>query len=331
MKFLNKKIINHNFLVTGGAGFIGSNIVKYLIHNNAKKVYVLDDLSNGRLTNLDEVKGCNNFQFVKGDIRNYQTCLKIVKKVDYVCHQAALGSVPRSINDPLMSHDVNVNGFLNILNSIRKSNKNISLVYASSSSVYGDSEILPKKENNLGNVLSPYALTKKNNEQHAKIFFECFGVKSIGLRYFNVFGPFQDFNNPYAAVIPIFCNAFITKNQPIVNGTGETSRDFTYIDNVIQANIKAMFHLDSQSCFQTFNIGCGKQYSLNKVLEYLKEISSYSPKIIYQDFRPGDVLHSNASILKAKSVLKYSPNISFYDGLKLTYEWNKKNINEYSK
>ena len=170
-----------------------------------------------------------------------------------------------------------------------------------------------------------------NHESNFGTFFECFGVKSIGLRYFNVFGPFQDFNNPYAAVLPIFCNAFITKNQPIVNGTGETSRDFTYIDNVIQANIKAMFHLDSQSCFQTFNIGCGKQYSLNKVLEFLKEISSYSPKIIYKDFRPGDVLHSNASILKAKSILKYNPNISFYDGLKLTYEWNKKNVNEYSK
>lgn len=323
---ITKNIESKSFLVTGGAGFIGSNIVRYLIKNNAKKVYVIDDLSNGKVSNLNEFINDDKFEFIESDIRDYKQCELIIEKVDYVCHQAALGSVPRSLKNPLLSHDVNVNGFLNILNAIKNLNRDISLVYASSSSVYGDSKHLPKVENNIGNVLSPYALTKKNNEQHAKIFYDCYGVKSIGLRYFNVFGPYQDYNNPYAAVIPIFCNAFINKNSPVVYGTGETSRDFTYIENVIQANIKSLFYLDSNNCSEIFNVGCGDQYSLNTLLDFLTEISSYRPDVIYEDFRDGDVLHSNACIKKAKNILNYNPIIPFYEGLKLTYNWNKKII-----
>ena len=218
---ITKNIESKSFLVTGGAGFIGSNIVRYLIKNNAKKVYVIDDLSNGKVSNLNEFVNDDKFEFIESDIRDYKQCELIIEKVDYVCHQAALGSVPRSLKNPLLSHDVNVNGFLNILNAIKNLNRDSLFMFT----LYMGRQTLPKVENNIGNVLSPYALTKKNNEQHAKIFYDCYGVKSIGLRYFNVFGPYQDYNNPYAAVIPIFCNAFINKNSPVVYGTGETSRD----------------------------------------------------------------------------------------------------------
>jgi len=228
------------FLVTGGAGFIGSNIVEYLIKYNAGNVRVLDNLSNGYFENIKDFMGLPNFEFILGDIRNFETCKKAIEGMDFVTHQAALGSVPRSISDPLTSNEVNVSGFLNILTAVKDASNVKQMVYAASSSTYGDSPTLPKVEGNEGNPLSPYAVTKLVNELYADVYSKVYGLHAIGLRYFNVFGPKQNPNNPYAAVIPIFCKAFIEGKQPTINGDGLTSRDFTFVENAVQANIRAM-------------------------------------------------------------------------------------------
>lgn len=228
------------FLVTGGAGFIGSNIVEYLIKYNAGHVRVLDNLSNGYFENIKDFMGLPNFEFILGDIRNIETCKKAVEGMDFVSHQAALGSVPRSIADPLTSNEVNVTGFLNMLTAVKDAPNIKQMVYAASSSTYGDSPTLPKVEGNEGNPLSPYAVTKLVNELYADVYSKVYGLNTIGLRYFNVFGPKQNPNNPYAAVIPIFCKAFIEGKQPTINGDGLTSRDFTFVENAVQANIRAM-------------------------------------------------------------------------------------------
>jgi UDP-N-acetylglucosamine 4-epimerase len=303
-----------SFLITGGAGFIGSNIVEYLVNNNAKKITVLDNLATGKIDNIKPFIENNNVEFIYGDISNLEVCRKAMKDIDVICHQAALGSVPRSIGDPLSSHVSNVNGFLNILIAANE-NKIKRVVYASSSSVYGDNPTLPKEESKTGNVLSPYAATKAIDEIYAGVFTKCYDMECIGLRYFNIFGPRQDPNGAYAAVIPKFLNLMRQDKQPKINGDGAFSRDFTYVENAVQANILALT-TDNKECFgEAFNIGCGGQYTLNELVKYLNEGLSKYIKPIYGSNRAGDIPHSNANINKAINMLGYDPKIDFSTGI----------------
>ena len=319
-------ISKYNFLITGGAGFIGSNIVEYLLKNKAGKVRVLDNLSNGYFENVKDFLSFPNFEFIEGDIRSIETCREAVKDIHYVSHQAALGSVPRSISDPILTNEVNINGFLNIITAI-KENKNVKrFVYAASSSTYGDSKELPKIEGNEGRVLSPYAVTKAVNELYADVFSKVYGINSIGLRYFNVFGPKQNPNNPYAAVIPLFCKNFIEATNPTIFGDGLTSRDFTFVENVVQANIKALFY-DELENHEVYNVACGNQVNLIEMINMLSKISGKSITPTYKKERVGDVKHSKAS-LKKISLIGYNPEIYFEDGLKIAYDWY---LNNYSK
>ncbi len=338
------------FLVTGGAGFIGSNIVEYLIKYNAGHVRVLDNLSNGYFENIKDFMGLPNFEFIVGDIRNLETCKKAIDGMDFVSHQAALGSVPRSIADPITSNDVNVGGFLNILTSVKDSSNIKRMVYAASSSTYGDSQTLPKVEGKEGNPLSPYAVTKLVNELYADVYSKVYDLNTIGLRYFNVFGPKQNPNNPYAAVIPIFCKAFIEGKQPTINGDGLTSRDFTFVENAVQANIRAMLigfenafggldgselsneakinksinqQINKLDKHEVFNMACGDQVTLNEMIEMLNSISGQQIKPIYGPERKGDVKHSKASIDKISSILNYEPQYRFKKGLEIVFEWYK--------
>jgi UDP-N-acetylglucosamine 4-epimerase len=322
IKYHNKDLSNYKFLVTGGAGFIGSNIVEYLIKYNAGHVRVLDNLSNGYFENIKDFMELSNFEFVLGDIRDLNTCQKAVEGMDFVSHQAALGSVPRSISDPITSNDVNIGGFLNML-TVVKDNPNIKrMVYAASSSTYGDSPTLPKVEGNEGNPLSPYAVTKLVNELYADVYSKVYDLNTIGLRYFNVFGPKQNPNNPYAAVIPIFCKAFIENNSPTINGDGLTSRDFTFVENAVQANIKAML-LDKLDKHEVMNMACGDQVTLNEMVEILGEFSGNRLKANYGPERKGDVKHSKASIDKISSMLGYDPEYRFKRGLEIVFDWYK--------
>jgi UDP-N-acetylglucosamine 4-epimerase len=321
-KYHHKDISNATFLITGGAGFIGSNLVAYLLKFGAGKVKVLDNLSNGYYSNIEKYIALDNFEFIEGDIRDLQTCKDALVGVDYVSHQAALGSVPRSINDPINSNSVNIDGFLNMLVAV-KDNANIKrFVYAASSSTYGDSPNLPKVEGLEGNPLSPYAVTKLVNELYADVFSRVYNLHTIGLRYFNIFGPNQNPDNPYAAVIPIFCKAYINGEAPNVNGDGITSRDFTFVENAIQANIKAMLFEDLEK-HEVMNVACGDQISLNDMIELLKKISGKEINAIYLPERAGDVKHSKASIDKIKEVLNYHPEYRFQEGLEIVYEWYK--------
>jgi UDP-N-acetylglucosamine 4-epimerase len=309
-------------LVTGGAGFIGSNIVEYLIKYNAGHVRVLDNLSNGYFENIKDFMGLPNFEFILGDIRNLETCKKAIEGMDFVSHQAALGSVPRSIADPITSNDVNVGGFLNMLTAVKDAPNIKQMVYAASSSTYGDSPTLPKVEGNEGNPLSPYAVTKLVNELYADVFSKVYGFHTIGLRYFNVFGPKQNPNNPYAAVIPIFCKHFIENTQPTINGDGLTSRDFTFVENAVQANIKAML-LPEISKHEVMNMACGDQVTLNEMIEMLNQISGKSIAANYGPERKGDVKHSKASIDKTSQFLNYEPKFRFKMGLEIVFDWYK--------
>lgn len=305
-----------NILITGGAGFIGSNIVEKILNNeNFKLIRILDNLSTGDLNNLSFIKDYKNVEFMHGDISNLETCRKATENIDLICHQAALGSVPRSVNDPLLSHISNVNGFLNILISAKE--KNIKrIVYASSSSVYGDNMQLPKVECNTGNLLSPYAGTKFINEIYANIFSKCYNMECIGLRYFNVFGPRQKSDGAYAAVIPKFIELMRNNMCPVINGDGLNSRDFTYIDNVVDANIKALL-TNNEKCFnQVFNIGAGGQFTLLKLVELINNELNINLKPIFVNERCGDIKHSNADITKAKDLLNYYPKVSFQEGIK---------------
>ena len=313
---------NYAFLVTGGAGFIGSNLVEYLLKFNAGKVRVLDNLSNGYIDNIKNFIELPNFEFIEGDIRNLDTCKKAVEGIDFISHQAALGSVPRSISDPITSNEVNISGFLNILSAAKDSLILKRLVYAASSSTYGDSPILPKIEGYEGNPLSPYAVTKLVNELYADVYSKVYEFHTIGLRYFNIFGPKQNPNNPYAAVIPIFCQAFIDRRSPLINGDGETSRDFTFVENAIQANIKAML-LPKLAKHEVMNVACGDQISLNKMVDTLNELCQSNVKSIYGPERIGDVRHSKASIEKIEKFLGYKPKIYFKDGLEIVFNWYK--------
>lgn len=314
------------FLITGGAGFIGSNIVEYLIKYQVGHVRVLDNLSNGYFENIKDFVGLPNFEFILGDIRDYETCKKSIEGMDFVSHQAALGSVPRSISDPIISNDVNISGFLNILTAVKDAPYVKRMVYAASSSTYGDSPELPKCEGNEGNPLSPYAVTKLVNELYADVYSKVYGLNTIGLRYFNVFGPKQNPNNPYAAVIPIFCKAFIEGKQPTINGDGLTSRDFTFVENAVQANIKALF-CETIEKHEVMNMACGDQVTLNKMIDILNELSGQKIKPVYGPERKGDVKHSKASIDKISNFLKYEPNFRFRDSLEIVFDWYKKSNN----
>lgn len=331
-------ISEYSFLVTGGAGFIGSNLVEYLLKFKAGKVRVLDNLSNGYFENIKCFLDFPNFEFIEGDIRDLETCKKAIKDMNFVSHQAALGSVPRSIADPITSNEVNVGGFLNMLIAAKDSPVLNQMVYAASSSTYGDSTKLPKVEGNEGAPLSPYAVTKLVNELYADVFSRVYGFNTIGLRYFNIFGPKQNPNNPYAAVIPIFCKNFIEGSQPLINGDGHTSRDFTFVENAVQANIKALLYskdiVTDNSTNQklglkrheVFNVACGDQISLNEMIDILQRISNKNIEVKYGPERAGDVRHSKASIEKLKNFCDYSPKFRFSEGIEIVYNWYKSTI-----
>jgi UDP-N-acetylglucosamine 4-epimerase len=310
-----------NILITGGAGFIGSNLVGALLDDDrVTKVRVLDDLSTGSSANLKEYQGHPNFEFQEGDIRDYAACVRACTGMDRITHQAALGSVPRSINDPLTSNAVNVGGTLNIFNAARECNVD-RVVYAASSSTYGDSKALPKVEDHIGKPLSPYAVTKLVNEIYADVFHQTYGTDFIGLRYFNVFGRKQSPNGAYAAVIPIFFDLALRNDAPTINGDGTFSRDFTYIDNVIQANKKSLFTDKADALNQVYNVGAGHRTTLNELWSEIRSLTGIHKDAIYGPVRPGDVPHSLADITKARILLGYDPEYSVTDGLRLAAEW----------
>ena len=308
-------------LVTGGAGFIGSNLVPTLLQDErVSKVRVLDNLATGSFDNISEFNGDRKFEFLEGDIRNYATCLKACEDIDLISHQAALGSVPRSINDPLTTNEVNITGTLNIFTAA-KEKKIRRVVYAASSSTYGDHPGLPKVEDKIGNPLSPYAVTKVVNELYARVFASLYNMEFIGLRYFNIFGPRQNPNGPYAAVIPLFAAALLNHQQPTINGDGEHSRDFTYIDNAVQANILSLFTEKKEAINEVYNIACGHQTSLNELFAHLKKEAGSDLQPIYGPERLGDVRHSLADISKAKKLLDYDPSVTVEEGLRKTFRW----------
>ena len=320
----------YSFLITGGAGFIGSNLAEYLMKYKARKVRVLDNLSTGHLYNIQNFFSDPAFEFVKGDIRNLNDCKAAVTDMDFVFHQAALGSVPRSILDPISSNEVNISGFLNMLVAVKES-KVKRMVYAASSSTYGDSKSLPKVEENIGNPLSPYAVTKYVNELYANVFVRTYKMELIGLRYFNVFGPRQDPNGAYAAVIPKFVYQLLNHQSPVINGDGEHSRDFTFVENVVQANMLAMFAGNPDAINTVYNVAYGEQTSLNQLVESLKKYLSTDDasiaeiKVVHGPNREGDIPHSLASIGKAKKQLGYAPQFDFTEGLKRAVDWYRSN------
>jgi len=317
-------------LITGGAGFIGSNLTEYFL-NKGYKVVVLDNFATGFRHNIEQHFDNPNFTLIEGDIRNTEDCVRAVQGVEYVLHQAALGSVPRSIKDPQTSNEVNVSGFLNMLVAARDAGVK-RFIYAASSSTYGDSESLPKVEDKIGKPLSPYAITKYVNELYADIFSKIYGIETIGLRYFNVFGRRQDPNGAYAAVIPLFVKKLMNHESPVINGAGDYSRDFTYIDNVIQMNELAMTTTNAEAVNTVYNTAVGDRTTLNQLVGYLKEfLSEYDPEIakvevIHGPNRQGDIPHSLASIDKAKRLLGYQPTHAIRDGLKEAVKWYWENL-----
>lgn len=319
-----------HILITGGAGFIGSNLCEYFIKKNYK-VTCLDNFATGHRHNIESLLEHQSFRLIEGDIRDLDTCHEAMKDVDYVLHQAALGSVPRSINDPITSNDVNVSGFLNMLIAARDA-KAKRFVYAASSSTYGDSENLPKIEDVIGKPLSPYAITKYVNELYADVFSKTYDISCIGLRYFNVFGRKQDPNGAYAAVIPKFVMQFMKGESPIINGKGDFSRDFTYIDNVIQMNELAMLTESAEAMNTVYNTAVGDRTNLNELTQYLKEFlgdkepSINNIEVKHGPERLGDIPHSLASIKKAENLLDYKPTHTIREGLKEAVEWYWENL-----
>ncbi len=314
-----------SFLVTGGCGFIGSNIVEYLLKYNAGKVVVLDNVSTGFKKNIEPFLSNANFQFIDGDITNLETCKSACKGIDYVNHQAALGSVPRSVKDPIASHAVNATGFLNMLIAARDA-KAKRIVYASSSSVYGDHPVLPKKEEETGNLLSPYAVTKKIDELYAGVFGPTYGMEIIGLRYFNVFGPNQSPEGAYAAVIPLFMQAAINKTAPYIDGDGEQTRDFTFVENAVQANIRSFFADKKEAVNQVYNVAVGEKISINSLYQTIAALGGSTVKPIHRETRAGDIRNSLADISKINTFMGYDPQIKVIEGLKIAFEWYRKNI-----
>jgi UDP-N-acetylglucosamine 4-epimerase len=327
---MNIELSNKKILVTGGAGFIGSNLCEELLRSG-NRVVCLDNFATGKRKNIEQFLKNINFTLIDGDIRKLEDCIKATKDVDYVLHQAALGSVPRSIKDPITSNDVNVSGFLNMLVAARDNGVK-RFVFAASSSTYGDSESMPKVEDIIGKPLSPYAITKYVNELYADIFSKTYGLETIGLRYFNVFGRKQDPNGAYAAVIPKFVSQLIKGESPVINGDGNFSRDFTYIDNVIQANLLSLVTTNKKAINTIYNVAYGDRNTLNDLIGYIKEyLSDFDSKIsnvevIYGPNRVGDVPHSHASVEKAKELLNYNPQFNLQKGLKKAIKWYWKNL-----
>ena len=327
---MNIKLSDKKILVTGGAGFIGSNLCEELLRLG-NKVICLDNFATGKRENLVNFLNNPDFTFIKGDIRNLENCLKASKDVDYILHQAALGSVPRSIKDPITSNDVNVSGFLNMLVAARDNGVK-RFVFAASSSTYGDSESMPKVENIIGKPLSPYAITKYVNELYADIFSKTYGLETIGLRYFNVFGRKQDPNGAYAAVIPKFVSQLMSGESPVINGDGNYSRDFTYIDNVIQANLLSLVTTNEKAINTVYNVAFGDRNTLNDLMGYLKEyLSEFDSgisniEVVYGPNRVGDIPHSHASVDKAKELLSYIPQFNLQKGLKEAVNWFWENL-----
>jgi len=318
-KYHTQDLSKLTFLITGGAGFIGSNLVEYLLKYYAKKVRVLDNFSNGFRENLKEFHSNPSFELIEGDIRDLQTCKDAMKGIDYVSHQAALGSVPRSINDPATTNEVNITGFLNMMIALKESDTVKRMVYAASSSTYGDSQELPKIEDNIGNPLSPYAVTKYVNELYANVFATTYNTDVIGLRYFNVFGPKQSPKGAYAAVIPLFMEAIKTDKSATINSDGEQTRDFTFIENAVQANIKGFF-ASKDAANEVFNIACGERISVNYLWQNINSIAYKNVNANYGPSRQGDVRDSLANISKAEKLLGYKPEFSVKEGLKITWK-----------
>jgi len=321
-KYHSTDLSKKSFLITGGAGFIGSNLAQYLLDFGAKKVRILDDLSNGYLKNLEPYKNDSRLEFIEGDITNKKTCDDAVIGMDHISHQAALGSVPRSLKTPLLTHEANATGFLNMLTAAKDAGIK-SFIFASSSSVYGDHKGLPKYEDKTGNPLSPYAVSKKTNELYAKVFHEAFGFNTIGLRYFNIFGPNQSPNGPYAAVIPLYMNALLRNEAGDIFGDGEQSRDFTFVENAVQANVKAMLCENPDAFGETYNIACGYKSSVIELYNILKDAakSDKSPEMCPP--RVGDIRDSLANIEKAQKNFNYQPEVDIKEGLEITLEWFK--------
>jgi len=324
-------ILKHSrVLITGGAGFIGSNLAEVLLKQE-NEVVVLDNFSTGKMENLIPFAGEKKFNLIVGDVRNIADCRRAVDGVDFVLHEAALGSVPRSVKDPMVTTEVNILGFVNMLYAAQEA-KVKRFVYAASSSTYGDSKTLPKIEENIGNPLSPYAITKYVNELYAKNFHDLYGIDTIGLRYFNVFGQRQDPFGAYAAVIPRFVISLMKHESPVINGDGSYSRDFTYVDNVIQANQLALLAERAEAVNQVYNVAFGESTTLNQLFEYLREnLSFYDSEIaevkpVYGSHRTGDIPHSLANIDKAKKSLGYAPEFSVKSGLKQATEWYFNNL-----
>ncbi|HEU0065321.1 MAG TPA: SDR family oxidoreductase [Flavisolibacter sp.] len=311
-------------LITGGAGFIGSNLTEHLLNKkDVELVRVLDNLCTGSFENIKQFEDNSKFEFIQGDIRNYETCIDACSGIHLISHQAALGSVPRSIHDPLTTNDVNITGTLNVFTAAKET-KVKRIVYAASSSTYGDHPGLPKVEDKTGKPLSPYAVTKLVNELYARVYADVYGMELIGLRYFNIFGPRQDPDGPYAAVIPLFIRAVLNNEPPTINGDGETSRDFTYVANAVQANDCALFIKNKEALNQVYNIACGERTTLNELFEILKEIGGSDLAAKYAPERKGDVKHSQADISKASALLGYRPEVSIKKGLKQAFEWYRK-------
>ena len=327
---MNIQLSNKTILVTGGAGFIGSNLCEELLRLG-NKVFCFDNFSTGHRKNIIQLLDNSDFTLIEGDIRNFDECLKACQDVDYVLHQAAIGSVPRSIENPITSNDVNVSGFLNMLVAARD-NRVKRFIYAASSSTYGDSEALPKVENNIGKPLSPYAITKYVNELYADVFSKIYDIEVIGLRYFNVYGRKQDPDGAYAAVIPIFVSQLIRGESPVINGDGNYSRDFTYIDDVIQANLLSITSTDEKAINTVYNVAYGNRNTLNDLVwslkKYLSEFDSSISNIeaTYGPNRVGDIPHSHACINKAKKYLNYDPQFSLQKGLKDAVKWYWENL-----
>ena len=311
------------FLVTGGAGFIGSNLCEALL-DMGYHVRCLDDFSTGKRENIEPFLNNKKFELIEGDIRDMETCMKACEGIDYVSHQAAWGSVPRSIEMPLLYEDINIGGTINMMEAARQNGVK-RFVYASSSSVYGDEPNLPKREERVGKILSPYALTKKTDEEYGRLYTELYGLETVGFRYFNVFGRRQDPHGYYAAVIPKFLKALLNGETPTINGDGKQSRDFTYIDNVIEANLKGMA-ASREAAGQAYNIAYGGRVFLIDLYNKLCEVLGVDIKPIYGPDRAGDIKHSNADISKAKKLLGYDPDYSFEDGIVLAIDWYKENL-----
>ncbi|QNF35404.1 SDR family oxidoreductase [Adhaeribacter swui] len=322
--FHSHPLENLSFLVTGGGGFIGSNLVEYLLKYNAGKVRVLDNFSNGFLKNIKAFQDYTRFELIEGDIRNPEVCQQACAGMDIVLHQAALGSVPRSIKDPITTNDVNIGGFVNMLTAA-KDQQVKRFVYAASSSTYGDSKTLPKVEDIIGRPLSPYAVTKYANELYADVFGKTYGMEIIGLRYFNIFGPRQDPNGAYAAVIPLFIDAVLKGKSPRMNGDGNQTRDFTFVENCVEANIRAALVQNPEAINQVYNIAVGDRTSLNDLFNILKEEAQSEINPTYGPERAGDIRDSLADITKARTLLGYAPQIKIKEGLQITLDWFRNN------